>query len=31
MNDEFKGTTVYERLFRSGLMDDFDKAIEEKC
>ncbi|TFF33768.1 hypothetical protein E2R66_24545 [Mucilaginibacter psychrotolerans] len=30
MDDKYKGTTVNERLYLSGLMDKFDKAVSEK-
>lgn len=28
--NEFSGTTVNERLFHAGLLDEFDKSIEEQ-
>ena len=30
MDDKYKGTTVNERLYISGLMNRYHKAIEEK-
>ena len=29
-HNDYLGMTVNERLFHAGLMDDFDKSIEEK-
>lgn len=30
MDDKYRGTTVNERLYLSGRMDEFDIAIEQK-